>query len=52
MADKPLPLEARAQAEMLNDYIPSLADFNGYIKNLDPKSAGGPSDLTYLLVQQ
>ena len=52
MADKPLSSEAKAEAELLNDYIPSLADFNGYIKNLNPKSAGGPSGLTYLIVQQ
>ena len=52
MTDKPLPLEAQAKAALLNDYIPSLTEFNNYIKTLDPKSAGGPSGLTYLLVQQ
>ena len=36
----------------LTTYIPTLEDFKIHIKYLNPRSAGGPSGLTYLLVQQ
>ena len=52
MADKEISEELKTEANLLNDYIPSFEDFASYIKTLNPKSAGGPSGLTYLLVQQ
>ncbi len=52
MTDKPLTDEAKIEAKALDEYIPTLGEFNAYIKTLNPKSAGGPSGLTYLLVQQ
>ena len=52
MADKPISVEGRAEAEELERYCPSLEEFNKYIETLNPRSAGGPSGLTYLLVQQ
>ena len=48
MSDKPLADEAKVEAKALDEYIPTLEDFNSYIKTLNPKSAGGPSGLTYL----
>ena len=52
MADKEATDEVKAEAATLNDYIPSFEEFENYIKTLNPRSAGGPSGLTYLLVQQ
>ena len=52
MADKEVSDEVKKEAELLNDYIPSFEEFERYIKTLNPRSAGGPSGLTYLLVQQ
>ena len=52
MTDKEIPLGAVEEANALNDYSPSLQEFNDYIDTLNPRSAGGPSGLTYLLVQQ
>ena len=50
MVDKPICEEARIEGLGLDTYIPSLEEFNDYIKTLNPRSAGGPSGLTYLLV--
>ena len=52
MTDKPISAEDKKEADALEQYSPSLDEFNEYIGTLDPKSAGGPSGLTYLLVQQ
>ena len=50
MVDKPISEEARIEGLGLDTYTPSLEEFNDYIKRLNPRSAGGPSGLTYLLV--
>jgi hypothetical protein len=50
MVDKPICEEARIEGLGLDTYIPSLEEFNNYIKKLNPRSAGGPSGLTYFLV--
>ena len=46
-----LPDEAEADVRELGDYTPTYEEFLQSISKLDPKSAGGPSGLTYLLVQ-
>ena len=41
-----------SDAKDLAFFVPSLEEFKAHIKHLNPRSAGGPSGLTYLLVQQ
>ena len=48
---KHLPEEAESDVKELSDYTPTYDEFPQSISRLDPKSAGGPSGLTYLLVQ-
>ena len=43
--------EGMAEAPALSDYVPSLQEFKGYIKSLNPRSAPGFSGLSYLIVQ-
>jgi hypothetical protein len=52
MKDKESNEEILEESKELDKYIPSFDEFNAYIGTLDPNSAGGPSGLTYLLVQQ
>ena len=52
MKDKESNDEIVEEAKDLDKYIPSFDEFNAYIEKLNPNSAGGPSGLTYLLVQQ
>ena len=52
MKDKPISAEGVSASKALNDYCPSLEEFNGYIETMNPRSEGGPSGLTYLMVQQ
>ncbi len=40
------------EAKDLARFVPSLEEFKTHIKHLNPRSAGGVSGLTYLLVQQ
>ena len=40
------------ESKTLTTYIPTLEEFKIFIKHLNPRSAGGPSGLTYLLAQQ
>ena len=40
------------ESKTLTTYIPTLEEFKTHIKHLNPRSAGGPSGLTYLLFQQ
>ena len=51
LKDKEIPEEGRTEGEALSKYTPTLDEFKSYIKALNPRSAGGPSGLTYLLVQ-
>ena len=48
---KHLPEEAESDVQELGEYTPTYDEFLQSISSLDPKSAGGPSGLTYLLVQ-
>ena len=50
MVDKPISEDARIEGLGLDTYTPSLEEFNDYIKRLNPRSAGVPTGLTYLLV--
>ena len=50
MVDKPICEEAKTEGLGLDTYIPSLEEFNDYIKTLNPRSAGGQLGLKYLLV--
>ncbi len=52
MTDKESSEDIAKEAKELDDYIPSFEEFNAYIETLNPNSAGGPSGLTYLMVQQ
>ena len=51
LKDKEIPEDGRAEEEALSKYTPTFDEFKNYIKALNPRSAGGPSGLTYLLVQ-
>ena len=52
MSDKESSEATVTGARELDGYSPSLEEFNAYIDTLNPNSAGGPSGLTYLMVQQ
>jgi hypothetical protein len=39
------------ESKSLSKYVPTLEEFKAHIDHLNPRSAGGPSGLTYLLVQ-
>ncbi len=52
MRDKESNEAIKKESTELDNYVPTLEEFNSYIKTLNPNSAGGPSGLTYLLVQQ
>ncbi len=52
MLDKDSDDEISKEAAELDKYVPTLDEFNSYIKTLNPNSAGGPTGLTYLMVQQ
>ena len=52
MKDKDITEEGKIEAGLLSNYTPTLEEFNDYIDTLNPRSAGGPSGLTYLLAQQ
>jgi hypothetical protein len=43
--------EGAVEAAALSNYLPSLQDFKGYNKSLNPRSAPGFSGLSYLMVQ-
>ena len=51
LKDKEIPEEGRIEGEALSRYTPTFDEFKNYIKALNPRSAGEPSGLTYLLVQ-
>ena len=51
MSDKWICEQGMEESRGLSGYTPTYEDFLGYISRLNPKSAGGPSGLTYLLVQ-
>jgi hypothetical protein len=51
MEMKEISDEGRRVSANLGKYIPTYDEFVAYIGHLDPKSAWGPSGLTYLLVQ-
>jgi len=51
MTNKELNEEAKVESEGLDQYLPTFEEFCEYIKTLNPRSAGGPSGLTYVLVQ-
>jgi predicted DNA-binding ArsR family transcriptional regulator len=51
MSDKWICEEGMEESKGLSEYTPAYEAFVGYISKLNPKSAGGPSGLTYLLVQ-
>ena len=48
---KPASMECIEESKELAHYVPSLEQFKSHIKHLNPRSAGGPTGLTYLLVQ-
>ena len=51
LKDKKIAEEGRIEGEALSKYTPTFDEFKNYIKALNPRSAGGPSGLRYLLVQ-
>jgi hypothetical protein len=51
MQPKPIPDIGLEESEGLANFTPTLHEFKNYIKCLNPRSAGGPSGMTYLLVQ-
>jgi hypothetical protein len=52
MKDEDITEEGKVEAGLLSTYTPTLEEFNNYIDTLNPRSAGGPSGLTYLLAQK
>ena len=52
MLDKETDEVISKEAADLEKYVPTLDEFNSYIRTLNPNSAGGTSGLTYLMVQQ
>jgi len=51
MKTKEVGVECELDSKHLLHYVPSFEEFKGAIEILNPRSAGGPSGLTYLLVQ-
>ena len=52
MTDKWICEEGMKESRGLSEYAPTYEEFVGYISKLNPRSAGGPFGLTYLLVQR
>ena len=51
LSNKHVSEECMAEARQLKDHVPTYEEFTTHIKHLNPRSAGGPSGLTYLITQ-
>ena len=48
---KQLDTEARTEMDELDDYTPTYEQFTSFIKNANPRSAGGYNGMSYLMMQ-